>query len=291
MRAFPLILCLLITASCKLTIPDTDKTLFSSIPDTTQIQTNRINYVTGMADSRSQTNNFWLIQGEGTSNKLTMLGHNGLIKGELTIPRFPNRDWEDLAIGPGPESGTTYLYIGDIGDSTYSNDYYQIYRLPEPASVNSSITQIERINFTYPDGAQTAKAMLVDPETKDIFIIVNRNPNVKLYRLPYPQDINTITVAEAFGELPIGMDVTGASISTDGQEVVVRNYTQAFYWKRSGHQTLDDLLRHTVFRMAPLASEPKGETICFDQANRGYYTLSQKSMASSSVNLYYFAKQ
>lgn len=291
MRAFLFSFCLLFAVSCKLTIPDTDKTAFSSIPDTIHVQSSRIDSVTGMVDSRSQPGNLWVIQGKGASNKLTLLGHDGLLKGDLAIPRFVNRDWEDLAIGPGPTEGTTYLYIGEIGDSTYSADYYQIYRLPEPASVNSSITQIERINFTYPDGAQNAKALIVDPKTKDIFIIVNRNPNVKLYRLPYPQDINAITVAEAFGELPLGLEVTGAAISSDGQEVIVRNYTQAFYWKRSATQTIDDLLRNTVSRGVPLANEPKGETICFDQANRGYYTLSQKAPNSSSLNLYYFAKQ
>ena len=26
------------------------------------------------------------------------------------------RDWEDMALGPGPKQGQDYLYVGDIGD-------------------------------------------------------------------------------------------------------------------------------------------------------------------------------
>ncbi|QIP13494.1 PE-PGRS family protein [Spirosoma aureum] len=289
MRLVIILSILLVTASCKLEIPDTDKTQFTPEPTAASVPSGLIDKVTGLADSRSQPGNLWAIQEGGTPLVLTMLGQDGTIKGSISVPRFTNRDWEDLAIGPGPTEGTNYLYIGDIGDINVQNSISQIYRLPEPPTLRTAITQIERINFQYPDRLQDARAMFVDPLTKDIYIVANRNPNVHLYRLPYPQNINAITVAEAFGELPIVSPVTGATISPDGSEILVRTYTQVYYWKRKPNQSVADVLQNTISRPAPLSSEPKGEAICFDKDGKGYFSLSQKTSAAS-VNLYYYKK-
>jgi hypothetical protein len=288
MRLTFLLICL-ITSSCKLVIPDTDLTQFTPTPTTSPVQSGIIDKVTGMVDSRSQPGNLWVIQGEGSSSALTLIGHDGTWKGRVNVPRFGNRDWSDLAIGPGPTEGVNYLYIGEIGDPNLQNEISQIYRLPEPGSLQSTISQIERINFRYPDFPQDAKAFIVDPQTKDIFIFTNRNPNVQIYRLPYPQNINEITVAQSLGELVVGLTVTGANISTDGTEVLIRNYGQAFYWKRRANQTIDDLIQRTVGRNTPMASEAKGEAICFDKDGNGYFTLSQRN-SPAPVNLYYFKK-
>ncbi len=215
--------------------------------------------------------------------------------GSVIIPNFANRDWEELAIGPGPKDNTSYLYIGDIGDNNAKTDILQIYRLPEPANLQTPVTQVERINFRYPDGDRDAEAMFVDPLTKDIYIISKREPNVHLYRLAYPQNINEVTVAEAYGEMPSFGDglpgyVTGAAISPDGSEILVRTYSGVFYWKRNAGQTIADALQHGILRQLPYRQEPQGEAVCFDKDAKGYFTISEKGNASA-VNLYYYAKQ
>ena len=42
------------------------------------------------------------------------------------------RDWEDIAIGPGPDPNQHYLYIGDIGDNRGEYREIVVYRVPEP---------------------------------------------------------------------------------------------------------------------------------------------------------------
>ncbi len=42
------------------------------------------------------------------------------------------RDWEDISIGPGPQRGKSYLYIGDIGDNNEARSEIVVYRVAEP---------------------------------------------------------------------------------------------------------------------------------------------------------------
>jgi len=295
MRIFVLLMSLLVASSCKLAVPNVALAQFSSDPTATPVSPGQIDEVSGMVDSRSQPGNLWIQQDSGTPAELILLGYDGQVKGKLAVPNSTNRDWEELAMGPGPQAGVNYLYIGDIGDNNGQNQTNQIYRLPEPANLQTPISQVERINFRFPDGPRDAEAMFVDPQTKDIYIISKRETNVRLYRLAYPQNSNEVTVAQAYGELPtLGQGlpgyVTGAAISPDGNEIVVRTYAGIFYWKRSAGQSIADALQQGTGRQLPYRLEPQGEAICFDKENKGYFTLSEKASASS-VTLNYYARK
>ena len=255
----------------------------------------QIDEASGMADSRSQPGNIWIQQDSGSPAELALLGYDGVVKGKIAVPSVENRDWEELAMGPGPRDGVNYLYIGEIGDNNGQYPFCQIYRLPEPTDLQTPITQVERINFRYPDGPRDAEAMFVDPQTKDIYIISKREPNVHLYRLPYPQNINEVTVAQAYGQMPsfgqgLPAYVTGAAISPDGNEIIVRTYSALFYWKRKAGESIADVLQNGSSRQLPYRLEPQGEAVCFDKDNKGYFTISEKASASS-VNLYYYARK
>ncbi len=287
--AFPIGLLLLIASSCKLAVPGVAVAQFSSDPTVTPVSPGQIDEASGMADSRSQPGNVWIHQDSGSPAELALLGYDGAVKGKTTIPGLTNRDWEELAMGPGPTEGTNYLYIGEIGDNNGQHATCQIYRVPEPANLQTPITQVERINFRYPDGPRDAEAMFVEPQTKDIYIISKREANVRLYRLAYPQNINEVTVAQAYGELPLTF-VTGAAISPDGTEIAVRTYTEIAYWKRNAGQSIADALQNGSRRQLPYRQEPQGEAICFDKDGKGYFTISERANASA-VNLYYYARK
>lgn len=290
MRISVFLIGLLVLNSCKLSLPGVAIAQFSSDPTANAVSPGQIDEASGMADSRSQPGNVWIQQDSGSPAELALLGYDGTMKGKISIPNATNRDWEELAMGPGPNQGINYLYIGEIGDNNAQHPFCQIYRLPEPANLQTPVTQVERINFRYPDGPRDAEAMFVDPQTRDIYIITKREPNnVRLYRLPYPQNINEITVAESYGEIPV-VFVTGAAISPDGSEIVVRTYTSISYWKRNANQSIADALQKGNSRLLPYRQEPQGEAICFDKDGKGYFTISEKASASS-VNLYYYARK
>ncbi|GAB4023679.1 PE-PGRS family protein [Spirosoma koreense] len=293
MRLFVLLISLLVTTACKLEIAS-GEAQFASDPTSSPITPGQIDEASGMADSRSQPGNLWIEQDSGSPAELALLGYDGQVKGKISIPNTTNRDWEEMTIGPGPQDGVNYLYIGDIGDNNAQNALCQIYRLPEPASLQATISGVERINFRYPDGPRDAEAMFVDPQTKDIYIITKREEKVHLYRLAYPQNINEVTVAEAFGELPLGGGlanyVTAAAISPDGSEILVRTYTQLFYWKRQSGQSIPDALQRGSSRQLVTRLEPQGEAVCFDKEAKGFFTISERANAAS-VNLYYYARK
>ena len=293
MRSFVLLIGVLLTASCKLEIKSGDAQ-FASDPTVAPVTPGQIDEASGLADSRSQPGNLWVEQDSGSPAELALLGYDGKIKGKITITGATNRDWEEMTIGPGPQAGVNYLYIGDIGDNNAQYPAYQIYRLPEPASVQATVTGVERINYRYPDGARDAEAMFVDPQTKDIYIISKREEKVHLYRLNYPQNINEVTVAEALGELPIGGGlanyVTAAAVSPDGSEILVRTYSQLYYWKRSSGQSIADALQRGSSRQLVVRLEPQGEAVCFDKDAKGFFTISERA-SSPSVNLYYYVRK
>ena len=289
MRISIFLIGLLVLNSCKLSVPNVAVAQFSSDPTVNAVPVGQIDEASGMADSRNQPGNLWIQQDSGSPAELALLGYDGKVKGKVSVPGVTNRDWEELATGPGPNEGTNYLYIGEIGDNNAQYAFSQIYRMPEPANLQTAIAKVERINFRYPDGPRDAEAMFVDPQTKDIYIISKREPNVRLYRLPYPQNINEVTVAQAYGELPITF-VTGAAISPDGSEIVVRTYTSVSYWKRNAGQSIADALQNGNSRQLPYRVEPQGEAVCFDKEGKGYFTLSEKASASA-VNLYFYARK
>ena len=293
MRVFILLIGLLVTTSCKLEIAN-GGAQFTSDPTVTPVTPGQIDEASGMADSRSQPGNLWIEEDSGNPAELALLGYDGNVKGKISVPNTTNRDWEEMTIGPGPQDGVNYLYIGDIGDNNAQYPLYQIYRLPEPATLQSTISGVERINFRYPDGSHDAEAMFVDPQTKDIYIITKREEKVHLYRLSYPQNINEVTVAEALGELSFGGGlanyVTAAAISPDGSEILVRTYSQLYYWKRNTGQSIADALQLGSRRQLVVRLEPQGEAVCFDKDAKGYFTVSERASAAS-VNLYYYARK
>lgn len=287
MRFLIVILTLSTLVACKLDIPGVDQAQFAD-PTVVPITPGQIDEASGIADSRSMPGNLWVEQDGGNAPAMTLLGYDGKIKGTVAISAT-NRDWEEMAIGPGPTAGVNYIYMGDIGDNNGNTPILQIYRFPEPTSANATVTQYERINFRYPDGPRDAEAMFVDPATRDIYIISKREPNVHLYRVAYPQNINEITVAELLGTMNMTF-VTGAAISPDGSEIMVRTYTEVRYWKRDNGQSIADALQRGNSRSLPYRVEPQGEAVCFDRTATGYFTLSERANASS-VNLYYYARK
>lgn len=262
---------------------------FSSDPTSVGIAPGQIDEASGMVDSRSQPGNLWVEQDGGSPAELALLGYDGKLKGKIAIPNAQNIDWEDMSSGPGPQANVNYLYIGDIGDNNGEYGSRTIYRFPEPANLSAPVSQVERINYRYPDGPRDAEALLVDPQTRDIYIVSKREARVRLYRLKYPQNINEVSVAEALGELPMSV-VTGAAISTDGSEILLRTYTNIYYYKRKAGQSLPDAIQLQEAQTIPYRLEPQGEAVCFDRDAKGYYTLSER-FNTPAVSLYYYGKK
>jgi hypothetical protein len=192
-------------------------------------------------------------------------------------------DWEDIAVGPGPQAGVTYLYLADIGDNARSRAEIVVYRVPEPTVVAGTATTLagaEALRLRYPDGAHNAEALLVDPVTGDIVIIEKtaQGGTAQVYRAPgalVAGSLTTLTQVATLA-LPSGSTnlVTGADVSADGTQLAVRTYGAVLLWNRTTSSSLWSAFTAASCR-GPLPAEVQGEAIAFRSDGRGYVTLSE----------------
>ncbi|MDL5047669.1 hypothetical protein QQ054_16760 [Oscillatoria amoena NRMC-F 0135] len=163
-----------------------------------QLSDRAINEASGMAASIVNPGMLWTHNDSGDKARLFLIDSLGRTMMRVNLAGIKNRDWEDVAAGPGPDSTKTYVYIGEIGDNDARYEFKYIYRIEEPIYKGSDTTlaHVDSIKFVYPDGRRDAETLLVDPLTKDVFVISKREKKVNLYRLPFPQSTAEVMVAE-----------------------------------------------------------------------------------------------
>ncbi|HUQ64963.1 MAG TPA: hypothetical protein VM101_02340 [Flavitalea sp.] len=289
-RLFPV---LLIIISCG----KTDSTLipvppagdrFSNVP-LNYILTRPIPEASGIADSKTFVDHLWVLEDSGNPARLYLLKHEGYVTDSFLLDGGVNRDWEDIALAKGPDEGVNYLYIGDIGDNDLKYASYNIYRMPEPKNFNDVITGYDSINFMYPDGPHDAEALMIDDNTKDIYVITKRDATSKVYRIPYPQDTQNMNQAQFVSDLPFA-GVVSATLSLAGTEVIVKTYTTLFYYARIAKEGLTVTLGKNPTDTLAYQPESQGEAVAFANNNSGFFTLSEKGLSDKFPNLMYYRR-
>jgi hypothetical protein len=251
--------------------------LFNSIPVVNALARQDLVEISGIAASRINPGILYIHQDSGDANQVYLTDGNGADQGTLTLPSVSNRDWEDIAVGPGPVSGISYLYVGDIGDNDAKYSSVFVYRFSEPElqgktmPYTADITGVDKIELKYPDGPGNAETLMVDPLTKDIYIASKQSNLSKIYVARYPQSTTSVTVMTRVVQLYFNK-ATGGDISAGGTEILLRSNELIWYWKLpSGTSISSGLL--TQPQVAPYANnEPQGEGIGFAADGSGYYT-------------------
>lgn len=260
---------------------------FGEAQDLGELSDDRIEEASGIAASSKEEDALWVHNDSGNDPELFLISDQAKILKTFYLKDIENRDWEDIALGPGPVEGQTYLYLGEIGDNDTQYEKKYIYRLIEPeidsnTGTVDTIRNVDAIAFQYPESTQNAEALLIDPISKDIYIIAKNLENPAIYRLPFvQQDTTAIVTLEKTGLLNIESKgppnlVTAADISNDGLEVLVKTYGAIYYWKREDEQTSISSLLQTNPDTIAYVPEPQGEAITFTPEGDGFYTLSEK---------------
>lgn len=277
----------LLTSSCALAGPSDE---FGPARQAGVVRGELISEASGLVASRQNPGVLWVHNDSGDKPRVYAINTKGDLLGICNVGGATARDWEDIAIGPGPDPNRQYLYIGDIGDNQAKYPEVIVYRVPEPkldAAVAFGMMPIgpaEAIHLTYPGGPRDAETLLVDPQTRDIYIIAKRELFSKVYRAGYPQSTTQQTRLEAVTVLPWGF-ATGGDVSPDGREVIVRSMGNASLWTRPAGEPLWHAFSGRQIHL-PLANEPQGEAICFDSQGLGYFTISE----GARPPLYYFPR-
>ncbi len=257
------------------------------------------NEVSGVTASRLHPPLLWVHNDSGGEPAAYLVRQNGTLVGTYTIEGATNTDWEDIAVGPGPGRGISYLYLGDIGDNVSGRDHLTVYRVPEPRSTIPAMTVIgaETFSLRYPDHPVDAESMFVDPRSGDLFVIDKEYTSAvgRVFRAPKRslvdgadvtmEEVATFSlepdeslVTTAVAKFP-GTIITGADVSPDGSTVLVRTYRRVLAFTRRRGKPLDSAFGRPPCD-APQIDERQGEAVGFAADGASYFTISEGSGAS-----------
>ncbi len=196
--------------------------------------------VSGITASRLAPGVFWVHNDSGDKARIYAIDLKGRLLAKFDVPGAENRDWEDIASGPGAD-GKPALYIAETGDNDRAHETSTIYRVHEPqlgTEKKSATEPAEAFPFSYPDGKHDCEAIFVDPTNGQIYLITKTlRQDCAVYRYPLPLRVNQkVTLEKVGGQKMKSIAqlrmVTGAGISPDGLRVVIRTYFGAFEWQR-----------------------------------------------------------
>jgi len=255
------------------------------------VQSRAVVEASGLAASRLNPGVLWTHNDSGGTNRVYAMGTNGVALGEFILSGASAVDWEDIAVGPGPNSGTHYLYVADIGDNLNFRSTIKVYRVPEPV-VNTqkpggtvTLTGAQTITLAYPDGPRDAETLMIDTNG-DLYIVTKRVSAVgRVYRAAFPQATSGTVTLQFLASIPWGATngnggATGGDISADGRAVIVRRLSgftpAATLWKRPLGSNLWDVFAQPGCDLA-MPAQPQGEAICFSPFDFTLHTLSEGS--------------
>lgn len=103
---------------------------------TGSLQTKDLDEVSGIAASGINKDMYYIHNDSGDTSRFFAINPSGKINSIIYFNGDPKlrmgvRDCEDIAVGPGPVDGKSYVYVGDIGDNYAKRKYITVYRIEE----------------------------------------------------------------------------------------------------------------------------------------------------------------
>ncbi len=241
----------------------------------------------GLAASERYPGCLWTHNDSGHPAELFLLDTAAKTIGTWRLTNARNRDWEDIALGPGPNGGW-WIYVGDIGDNNERYDLKVIYRLPEPSLEDqASLPVADTLYVRLSGGPRDTEAMMVDPRTNNLYLVSKKEKAVTLFEVRYPFLTDTL-LAEPVLTLPVTRIVAG-DISRDGDEILLKSYESIYYWRRTQDETIPQALSKPPVELA-YEQEPQGEAIAWSRDGSCYYTLGENAKGERS-RLYRYSRK
>ena len=247
-----------------------------------------VSEASGIAASRRNPGVLWT-HNDGSRDRVYAVGTNGLLLATFNFSKNVD-DLEDIAVGPGPAAGTSYLYIGDIGGNAGTNtsrSEIKVVRVAEPRvdpgwAVNpptSDLAGADHFNLTYPDGSYDAEVLLMDPLLGNVVVITKQQGSSRLYQANVSSATNRATLPLEFVGTITFSDLSGGDISHDGTEIILRREDFAMRWKRCDSEPIATALSRqgTAVPVIGPPTEPNGEGIGFVASGSGYVTISEEA--------------
>ncbi len=224
--------------------PDAEgKPLIPEVHERTGYLPSSLRESSGVAVSRRHEGVLWSHNDSNNENRLYAINFQGVELATFRVKDAENRDWEDIAIGPCPTRNGDCLYIADTGDNLLRRETVSIYVIPEPEISSSELgllrdtEHIQKIDLRYEDGPQDVEAMAVGPRGEILLVTKGRRVPIHTYVISRLQLLaGRETIARSRVDPGIqrlwmpGRWVTGGAISPSGKRVVLRTYTELFFY-------------------------------------------------------------
>ena len=229
--------------------------------------------LSGLAASRRHPGVLWTHNDSGAEAKIYAISEAGSTVATVELSDVFALDWEDIAIGPGPD-GLDHLYVGDIGDNFELRSFVFVYRLAEP-ELGDATVESERVGVSYPDGPRDAEALAIDPIDGDLFVITKggSGQDAAVYRAPVEALVDGARVElERVAELDLPGLVTAADFTVDGNRLVVRTYDEIFVFGRLDGDIASEV---TGVPCAAAGPDERGGEAVAAGSNGDLYTVSE----------------
>lgn len=240
----------------------------------------RLTEASGLAEGIRSPGVLYAQNDSGDSARFFALDRStGRVVAEIRVAGARNVDWEDLAVARD-RRGVASVWIADTGDNNGNRAKVQLYRVDEPSvtvgRTAATITtgRADVWNLRYPRGHPNTESLAVTPTGRAFLITKSPVGISKVYEVP-PRPARGVQLLRDVGEFrfpltgtaggpagPLGnWTATGAALSPDGRTLVIRTYTDAWFW-RVPSGGLPDALRERPAHI-PLPPQPQGEGIAF----------------------------
>lgn len=252
----------------------------------------KLEEASGLAASKVNVGLLWTHNDSGNPAEVFLIDQDLNIKLTLKLKGVENRDWEDICIGPGPEGGKSYLYVGEIGDNFAQFQLKYVYRFIEPKVTEGTseltIENFDTLIIQLPAEKKDTETLMINPLTKDLYMVSKREEPVHVYEIKFPYAVNETITARDIGTIATTKIVAG-DFSADGKEILLKNYENVFYWNNSAGKSMEEVFK-TKPAIVEYTEEPQGEAITWSRDGSGFYTLSEKKKGEKSY-LYFYPRK
>lgn len=202
-------------------------------------------HITDLEPRLAETSGLQLIQGRlfsisdgGNSAEIQEISlSNGALIRTIKVSNAPNIDWEDLA------ASSTHLFIGDFGNNLGTRTDLKILKIPISSLLSQNEVSADVIQFSYPDQLDFSgtnsnhnfdcEAMIFRENQLHLFSKNRGDERTKHYTLSTATGSQVAVLGESFESKG---QITGAEVSSDGQNIILLGYenkglsSRSFIW-------------------------------------------------------------
>lgn len=236
----------------------------------------RVTESSGLAVSNVHAGIVYTVNDSGHGPSVFAIDEEGAVVAELELGEVEPVDWEAIAAGPDSR-----MWVGDIGDNNAERDEITLYRFREPESLTDQGVLWSRFRLEYEDGPHDAEALLVHPETAQVFVVTKAPGGGAIYAGPEELADGETNVLTKVADAP--SVVTDGAFLPDGSGVVLRTYVKAYVYDYPGWETRGELPTPLQRQGESVAVSPDGARVLVgsEGENSPVYAIPMSALAES----------